>query len=251
MTSPSTFPALLARLVAEDGSRPLVTFYDDATGERTELSVTTYANWVTKTANLLVEEYLLEEGDTVLVDLPTHWLTAVFLGAVWQAGLAFTTDPRESAHLVATAADGASWESTPECAVPPRYADRDVHVLATGLGPFAAALAEPLPDGVDDFGRLWPGQPDAWLGGTPVPSSVACRHPEGTHTQADVLARSADAEWPGDRLLTDVPVTDSCGSVFCSALARGGSVVLVNAADPDSWDQRAQVEHATGVLRVG
>ena len=35
----------------------------------------------------------------------------------------------------------------------------------------------PLSDGVDDYGLLWPGQPDAWLGTqTPDSASVACRH---------------------------------------------------------------------------
>ena len=47
-----------------DPGRPLVTWYDDATGERVELSVATYANWVAKTASLLVEEHDLERGDS-------------------------------------------------------------------------------------------------------------------------------------------------------------------------------------------
>ena len=37
-----TFPDLLARRLATPPGQPLVTFYDDTTGERTELSVTTY-----------------------------------------------------------------------------------------------------------------------------------------------------------------------------------------------------------------
>src|SRR3546814_13660057 len=45
----------LRRLAADPG-QPLVTFYDDTSGERTELSVKTYANWVSKTANLYVDE---------------------------------------------------------------------------------------------------------------------------------------------------------------------------------------------------
>ena len=47
----STFPVLLAELLRADAGRPLVTFYDDATGERVELSVATYANWVAKTSS--------------------------------------------------------------------------------------------------------------------------------------------------------------------------------------------------------
>ncbi|HET6211502.1 MAG TPA: TIGR03089 family protein, partial [Micromonosporaceae bacterium] len=41
--------ALLARAVAAEPARPLITYYDDATGERTELSAATLANWVAKT----------------------------------------------------------------------------------------------------------------------------------------------------------------------------------------------------------
>jgi len=37
----STFPALLEAQLRADGSRPLVTFYDDATKERVKLSVAT------------------------------------------------------------------------------------------------------------------------------------------------------------------------------------------------------------------
>src|SRR5579859_6537412 len=43
---------LLRSLLEADPARPLITFYDDATGERVELSVKTFDNWVAKTANL-------------------------------------------------------------------------------------------------------------------------------------------------------------------------------------------------------
>ena len=45
--------ALLATARDRDPARPLVTHYDDSTGERVELSATTLDNWVAKTANLL------------------------------------------------------------------------------------------------------------------------------------------------------------------------------------------------------
>jgi uncharacterized protein (TIGR03089 family) len=70
----TTFAAVLERLLRGDPGRPLVTFYDHASGERTELSVTTYANWVAKTAGLLVDEYDLERGQVIRIDLPVHWL---------------------------------------------------------------------------------------------------------------------------------------------------------------------------------
>src|SRR3954452_23397583 len=84
----TTFADLLATSLRSDPGRPFLTFYEERTGERVELSVTTYANWVAKTASLLVEEHDLERGDVLLIDLPVHWLGPVFLGAAWTAGLA-------------------------------------------------------------------------------------------------------------------------------------------------------------------
>src|SRR3954454_23848628 len=97
VATPRTIPELLAGRLRADPGQPLVTAYDDGTGERTELSVTTYLNWVSKTANMFTDELGLDAGDAVLLDLPSHWLVPVFLGAAWSAGLAVTTD-REVAH---------------------------------------------------------------------------------------------------------------------------------------------------------
>src|SRR4051794_6012094 len=87
MSSPA--PAALLDVARHlDPARPLVTYYDDATGERVELSATTLANWVAKTANLLHDEFDVGPGSTVAVALPVHWqTTAVLLGA-WSCGAA-------------------------------------------------------------------------------------------------------------------------------------------------------------------
>ena len=100
MIHASTFPDLLAQRLQSDPGQPFLTAYDESTGERTELSVTTYANWVSKTANLLTDELGLDAGDTVLLDLPPHWLVPVFLGAAWSAGLS-VTQTRQARHAVA------------------------------------------------------------------------------------------------------------------------------------------------------
>lgn len=78
---------LLETELRRDGSRPFLTFYDASDGERVELSVTTTANWVAKTANYLVDELGADPGDTLSVRLPLHWSAAVFLLAAWAAGL--------------------------------------------------------------------------------------------------------------------------------------------------------------------
>ncbi|MDX6375117.1 MAG: hypothetical protein QOD98_4105, partial [Nocardioidaceae bacterium] len=41
-----TFGDLLRDELRRDSGRPLLTWYDEGSGERVELSVATYANWV-------------------------------------------------------------------------------------------------------------------------------------------------------------------------------------------------------------
>src|SRR4051795_1039374 len=84
---PSPEPAaLLANVRTHNPSGPLLTHYDDSTGERVELSATTLDNWVAKTANLLQDEFDVGPGSTVAVALPVHWQTAAVLLAVWSCG---------------------------------------------------------------------------------------------------------------------------------------------------------------------
>ncbi len=48
--------AILDPLMASDPAGPRITYYDDATGERIELSTATLVNWAAKTGNLLRDE---------------------------------------------------------------------------------------------------------------------------------------------------------------------------------------------------
>ncbi len=240
MTTPQTFPQLLTERLRNDPGQPLVTAYDDSSGERTELSVTTYANWVNKTANLLVDELGLEADDTLLLDLPAHWLVPVFLGAAWTAGLAVTEDPLV-AHQVAVCG-------------PDSVADHEdaQEVVACSLRPFAVRFNDPLPPGVHDYGLLWPGQSDLFLGlEPPHPDTVAWRSAEGSRTQADLLGAAAAAEHDlGVRLLTDLSLAASAGvPAFLAPLVHGGSVVLLGNPAESSWSARLEQERATAQLR--
>lgn len=64
---------------------PFLTYYDDATGERTELSYTTTDNWVAKTANRLRDDDDVQPGDGVTVALE-GWRRVVAAFAVWAVG---------------------------------------------------------------------------------------------------------------------------------------------------------------------
>lgn len=81
-----TISDLLAREARRDGARPFLTWYDDATGDRVELSVATTANWAAKIANYLVDDVDVQPGDDVIVVPALHWTTAVVLLGAWVAG---------------------------------------------------------------------------------------------------------------------------------------------------------------------
>lgn len=84
--------ALLADEVRRDGARPFLTWYDDATGDRVELSVATIANWAVKTANSLVDEHGVEPGDPVALAPADHWLSFVAVLGLWCAGARLADD---------------------------------------------------------------------------------------------------------------------------------------------------------------
>jgi uncharacterized protein (TIGR03089 family) len=215
----TTFPELTARRLAADPGRPFLTYYDDGTGERTELSVTTFANWVAKTANLLADELLLDPGAVVDLRLPPHWLGPVFLGAAWSAGLVVADGHDPTADLVVT---GPQYDE-------PVGAER----LACSLTPFATRITDPLPEGVQDFGLLWPGQGDVFVPVEPV--------------QHDDLHPS------DDRVLTDLnPVTPEGRRVLLDHLAGAGSLVLLG-GDPQAhqWERHAHDERTTAAQRAG
>ncbi|MDN5894524.1 MAG: TIGR03089 family protein [Nocardioides sp.] len=240
-----TFSALLSGLLRSDAARPLVTFYDDASGERAELSVATYANWVAKTSSLLVEEFDLEVGDRILVDLPTHWLGPVFLGAAWNAGLVVCfpgVGGEDDVGAVICGPDGLS-----------DYADRagEVPVIACALLPLGVRFTDPLPPGVHDFGvEVW-SQPDSFMPyDPPEPDSEAVC--DGG-TQQELVTPTADELSQelagGGRLLTTAnPASPTGLASFVTPLVRGGSTVWIRNADPATWERRYADERATAQL---
>jgi uncharacterized protein (TIGR03089 family) len=210
----TTLPDLLARRLAADPGQPLLTFYDDATGERTELSVKTFANWVSKTANLYADELMLDPGDAIRIDLPPHWLGPVFLAAAWACGL----EVSDEADVAVVGPDGF---------------DRPARTtMACALTPFATPFREPLPAGVLDHGVLWSGQSDVF---SPLDA-----------TGLDVPA--ADDR----RVLTDLdPLSPEGGDLFLGLLAGTGSLVLVAHPDERRWPAHSQSERATASVRTG
>ncbi len=243
-----TFTDVLARELRADAARPLVTFYDFATGERVELSVATYANWVAKTASLLVEEADLERGQRLLVDLPAHWLTPVFLGAAWTVGLEVAWDEESQP------ADGFVTGPSGLAAYAAGAAGRPV--VATALLPLGVRFGDPVPGGVTDFGvEVW-GQPDAFVAWDP-PTEGDAATPDWTQGEP-MRAAAAGTRLPssgaaladGGRLLSEVsPASPSGLASFVEPLTRSGSTVYVVGADGAEGRSRLEetyvVERAT------
>ena len=73
-------------MLRADPVGPRITYYDDATGERIELSAVTLANWAAKTGNLLRDELGAGPASRVAILLPAHWQTAAVLFGVWWIG---------------------------------------------------------------------------------------------------------------------------------------------------------------------
>lgn len=234
----TTFAAVLAERLRHDPGRPLVTFYDHATGERVELSVTTYANWVAKAASLLVDELGLERGDPVRVDLPPHWLGPVVLGAAWTAGL-----------VVGDTADPAAVVCGPDTLETWAASAHERTVLASALLPLGVRFAEGVPPGVHDLGaEIW-SQPDAFVPWDPPgpddPATAFGGRPV-THRQMWEAAAAGTLVGDGGRLLTVADPASPPGlATFTEPLVRGGSVVLVARAEQERLEATYAAEHAT------
>lgn len=233
-----TFSEVLSARLRLDPGQPLVTFYDDASGERVELSVTTYANWVAKASSLLVDELDLERGDSIRVDLPPHWLATVFLGAAWTAGLVVTDDDRPD--VVVCGPDTLErWAAETSATT----------VLACSLLPLGVRFAEPVPPGVHDVGvEIW-SQPDAFAPWDPPTEDDPAVAWAGSHLDQRSLWEAAAAGTlvaDGGRLLSVAnPASPPGVATFTEPLTRNGSLVLVARAEPERLDATYVAERAT------
>ncbi|MGH8828370.1 MAG: TIGR03089 family protein, partial [Jiangellaceae bacterium] len=151
--APSTPSELLRAELRRDGTRPLVTFYDDATGERVELSVITFENWVAKTAGLLQEGLSAEVGSRIGLALPAHWQSLAWGAAGWAIGACVVAGPVDEFTDVDVAVAG------PDTLDATRASGAH-DVVALALRPLGGRFTTPLPDGVLDYAVEAPGYPD-------------------------------------------------------------------------------------------
>ncbi|WP_055533555.1 TIGR03089 family protein [Streptomyces graminilatus] len=243
---------LLRSALAADPARPLVTFYDDATGERVELSVATFANWVAKTANLLQGELSAEPGDRVALLLPAHWQTAVWLLACSSVGVVadLAGDPG-AADVVVSGPD--TLEAARACS-----GER----IALALRPLGGRFPQ-APAGFADYAVEVPGQGDRFAPYAPVDPEAAALVVAGAEfTGAEVVERAGGADavrfgltGPGARLLSGLgyDTWDGVSAGLYAPLAVGGSVVLcrhLELAAEGVVAKRVEDERVTAVRRA-
>jgi uncharacterized protein (TIGR03089 family) len=256
--SGATPAELLRRRVADDPSNPLVTFYDDATGERVELSARTFDNWVAKTANFLVDGLGAEPGGRVVLVLPPHWQTAVWLMACWSAGLvAEPVDPQ--------AVKGRGGEpvgsSGPYILAAAQEVLDDViddaeaeEIVGLSLHALGGPLAD-CPAGVTDYADEVRGYGDRFApvpGVTPEAPALNVTNTTLSAGELVAAAREAVEKWEldaRDRLLVDMPFATLDGVLagLLAPLASGASVIIQRNFDKATLDRRLTVEHVTVV----
>ncbi|MFQ6391915.1 TIGR03089 family protein [Nocardia sp. KC 131] len=224
--------AVLDPILEREPAGPRVTYYNDATGARIELSGLTLANWAAKTANLVRDEFGLSPGARVAVLLPAHWQTAAVLLGCWWAGTEVVLRPDPDADLALATAERLD------------ETDGVAEVAALSLDAFGMPVRD-LPIGITDFATSVRVHGDQFL-------------PRGTGVALDgmpvseVLAEAKKSAMrqgfsEGDRVLSsaswDTPAELIDGLV--SVLAAGASLVQVVNPDPTQYDRRAESERVT------
>ncbi|SFC11756.1 TIGR03089 family protein [Streptomyces aidingensis] len=238
---------LLRSALAADPGRPLVTYYDDSTGERVELSAATLANWVAKTANLLQDELGAEPGARLALLLPAHWQTAAWLLACAATGVVAEIGGDPAAADLAVAGPDRLAEAR---ACP---GDR----VALSLRPLGARFPQP-PEGFLDYAVAVPGQGDHFEPyEEPGPDDPALVVAGAGFTGRELLERAgADARrrglGPGSRVLSGLAWDGWAGlsAGLYAPLAAGGSVVLCRPGaepDPAVLERRVADERITHV----
>ncbi|BBZ06731.1 TIGR03089 family protein [Mycolicibacterium doricum] len=231
--------ALLAPLLDSDPAGPSVTYYDDATGERIEVSNVTLANWAAKTGNLLRDELGAGPATRVAILLPAHWQTAAVLFGLWWIGAEALVGGASSMDGADIALCTADLIDQADAAV----GTGEIAVLS--LDPFGKPVAD-LPVGLTDYAtavrvhgdQIVPERaPGPALNGRSVDEVLAAA--ARAATAAGLRAR--------DRVLStaDWATADDVVGRLLAVYTVGGSLVQVAHPDAAALERRRAMEKIT------
>ncbi|MGE0220260.1 TIGR03089 family protein [Mycolicibacterium sp.] len=227
--------AILDPLLAANPAGPRITYYDDDTGERIELSTVTLANWAAKTGNLLRDELGAAPGSRVAVLLPAHWQTAAVLFGIWWIGAEAVFDGSDADIALCTL---------------DRLDDADAavgggEVAVLSLDPFGKPVPD-LPVGLTDYATAVRVHGDQI-----VPERTAGPALDGRSVEDVLTAARAAAQAEGltatDRVLSTA-AWQTGEDVVRELLARyvvGASLVQVANPDAAALERRRTTEKVT------
>lgn len=221
---------LLVDLMRAGSSGPRLTAYDDASGERVELSARVLRNWVAKVAGLLQEEFDAEPGTTVSLDLPAHWRSLYWAFAVWSVGATVIIGADPTADVVV----GTD---------PSALADVKGGAVLVTLPVFARSATGPVPAGVVDEALEVANQPDEFEPWAPPGDDDLALFRRGESTTYEDIVPAPS--WPTSvRVHTTAADLGEFLATCLHAFAAGGSVVHSRGAGADLSSRLAE-EHVT------
>jgi uncharacterized protein (TIGR03089 family) len=233
--------------VAPVGVDELLTYYDDATGERVGLSAAEVGRWSAATSALLVGRCGRRAGRQAAVLLPPHWQTAVILLGCWATGVEVSFRGWSTAGLT------------------PAGDMLDVsfvlrHRIGNWLDDVPAAAYQfsvrlgstsPTPPGYDDFeDSVRP-----WLGAAAPPALVdpfgratVSGETYGEYGAVAAGVASTRGIRRGDRVLVDATASEHPLMWLLAPLSVGASIVLCANLDRSRLDSRMAAERVTHVF---
>ena len=234
-SSPRSIGALFAQQVRDLGHRPYLTFYDDESGERTELSYATFDNWASKAANLLAEELHAGPGSRIGLLVDAHWTAAVLAVAAWKIGAVVVLE-----DVVPPAVDVLF---VPEAVAADHEGHKGLLVQGAGMGGRLTTAAPGL--GFGDEVLAFADDYDDPSVGLDLPALAAG---DGDATQGGLLLTAEGLAGAHDRLLATAGLANGviAGVLLAPALA-GASVVWCPRSTHDLQD-RITAERVTGTL---
>lgn len=232
--------ALLDPLLGVGGMGPRITYYDDASGERIEVSTVTLANWAAKTANLLRDEMGAGPGSRVAVLLPAHWQTAAVLLGVWWIGAEVVLAGAESPADLALCTLDQLAEADEE------VAGGEVAVLS--LDPFGKPAAD-LPIGVIDYATAVRVHGDQIVPER-IPGPVLDGHSVGEVLDAARLSAERQGLTGQDRVMSDKTWATPRELIdnLLAPMAVGASLVQLSNPDQGLLQRRRETEKVTRTM---
>jgi uncharacterized protein (TIGR03089 family) len=238
------------RVTVSGADRPLLTYCDDATGERTDLTAAELGGWTARTANMLRDGYGLDAGDRAAVLLPPHWQTAAVLLGAWSIGVAIAFRSWATAGLTPARPDDPveavfvarhrleSWLETVPAAR---------HRFVLDLTPHGTAAPDDYHDYFTEV-RRYPDIPPAYE----AIRQTEPASPDGTSYQewaklAHEIAASLRLG-SGDRLLVNAAEHEEPVKWLLAPLTAGASIVLCANLDRALLNDRIAAEGITHVL---